>query len=334
MKKIYILEKGENFLLPILIAVAGTYSYPLISILMPACAFLLLWQSGWKFSFHRYTPFVFLLLLLMLGGVGVFWAKYPPEALSIFITVSLTTAFAYVFISLAQELTLEQCAKYWFIFAKALFFIFFIVLFQYTLEEEKIKLFNKLGAGYMMKPTASILGLSAFMGCALLWAYNKKIVSGLTFILVFLLIYITRNDTAYYGIVLATGAFIISYVAPFWITRIALISSYTCLISTPFIFIHLDPFVKMPWILAHTTFLHRILSWAFLSRKFFENPWFGWGLGSTPYLPEGPEIIPGFKHLIHPHKGSLQIYVELGIGGGGVVCSFLCLFIFDGRKIP
>ncbi len=316
MRKKNILNKGVSLLLPILIAVAGTYSYPLMSLLMPLLALLLIYERRGKLSFHLSPPFVFLFLLLILGGAGVFWAKCPDAAIKIFATTSLTLGFSYLFISLAQELTLEQCAKYHLILKRAGVVLISLVLLQYVLEGLGVRLFDKLGEGYMMKPTASIIGLGAFMGCALLWVYNNKILSGVTFILFCLLTYITRNETACYGMVLAIGVFIVSYLAPFWATRIALVSSYTCLILTPFIFIQFSTFFKVKWVFQHLTFFHRVIGWSFLSEKFLESPWLGWGLGATPYLPEEAFLAQGLPYLMHPHKSSLQAYLELGIGGG------------------
>ena len=316
MRKKTILNEGVAFLLPVLIAVAGTYSYPLMSILMPLLTLLVLYERGGKLSFYRFPPFFFLFFFLMLGGIGIFWSTCSPAAIKSFITTSLTVVFSYVFISLSQESTLEQCNKYCLILKRTLFFLISFVLLQYSLEEFGIKLFGKLGKEYIMKPTASILGLAAFVGSALLWMYNNKILSGATFILFCILIYITRNETAEYGMLIAIGVFIVSYIIPLLATRIAIVLSYTYLILTPFIFVHFAPFFRIKWVSEHLSFLHRVMGWSVLSEKFLENPIFGYGMGATPYLLKDQNLTTTFSQLCHPHKGSLQAYLELGIGGG------------------
>ncbi len=171
----------------------------------------------------------------------------------------------------------------------------------------------------MMKPSGSILGLGAFISCGLLWVYNSKILSIATFILLLLLIYLTQCQTAFYGVVLASVAFGLSYAAPFWTTRIALFLSYTFIILFPLLCLYVFPLskiVKFQFVIQNASFFHRLLGWEFLAEKFLEKPLLGWGLGSARYLPTGSELASGYGNVIHPHNNSLQAYLELGLVGG------------------
>lgn len=71
------------------------------------------------------------------------------------------------------------------------------------------------------------------------------------------------------------------------------------------------------------TFRSRIEIWDLVSRRIMENPFFGWGLKSSPYLDNRGEIsmiyldtgdVMPIAHL-HPHNGVLEIWYELGIPG-------------------
>ncbi len=287
---------------------------------MPALTLILVWHTGFKnFSLHLSPPFVFLFLLLIWGGVGLVWAIHFPQALKVFVTMSLTFSFALVLISLLEKATPDTVLKAYHIVNIAGFILISLILFQNTLDAFHIQLFKKYKDYYIMKPSGSILGLGAFITCGWLWVYNNKSLSVATFILLIFLIYLTRCQTALYGILFASFVFIISYIVPIWTTRAALVSSYTVLILTPFIYLCLFPLSQMmrtEWILQHPSLFHRFLGWDFLSKKFLEKFFLGWGLGATPSLYIESSLAHGYSNVMHPHNSSLQTYLELGLGGG------------------
>lgn len=287
-------------------------------------ALILLWRQGGikNISLCITPPLVFLFFLLMWGGLSVLWAAHPPSALKIFMTMSLTFTFSLILLSALMKATPDTLLKVYSLLKIAGFILICLIIFQNVADDLKIRTFARYKENdifYIMKPSGSILGLGAFISCGLLWAYKSKILSVATFLLLVLLIYLTRCQTAFYGIVLASLAFVVSYAVPFWATRIALFSSYTFLIISPLLYVYVFPvsvMSKLQWIMQNHTLFHRFLGWEFLSEKFLEKPFLGWGMGATPYLPLGSELAPGYENVIHPHNNSLQAYVELGFVGG------------------
>lgn len=322
MSKIVSLDNIALFFLAVLIAVGGVYAYKLMSILMPVIALILLWMQRdvKSLSFFLSSPLIFLFLLLLWGGVSILWAENPKTALTIFMRMSLTFTFSLILISTLMKASPDTLSKIYTLLKIAGFILICFILFQNVADELKIKTFVKYKeVYYVMKPSGSILGLGAFISCGLLWVYNSKILALATFILLVLLIYLTRCQTAFYGVLFATLVFIVSYAIPFWSTRMALFLSYTFLILSPLLYLYVFPLstlVKLRWILQNSSLFHRLLGWEFLSEKFVEHPLLGWGLGSTPYLPVGPELAQGYGNVIHPHNNGIQAYVELGIVGG------------------
>ncbi len=322
MSKIASLDNIALFFLAVLIAIGGVFSYKLMSILMPVITLILLWRQRdiKNLSLLLSPPLVFLFLLLIWGGLSVLWAEHPQTALAIFVKMSLTFTFSLVLISALMKASPDTLSKVYSLLKIAGFILIFFIILQNIADDLKIKTFVKYkDVYYMMKPSGSILGLGAFISCGLLWVYNSKILSVATFVLLVLLIYLTRCQTAFFGVLFATLVFGLSYAIPFWSTRIALFLSYTFLILSPLIYLYVFPLstmVQLKWIIQNGSLFHRFLGWEFLSEKFLEHPLLGWGLGSTPYLPLGSDLAQGYQNVIHPHNTAIQAYVELGLVGG------------------
>jgi O-antigen ligase len=72
----------------------------------------------------------------------------------------------------------------------------------------------------------------------------------------------------------------------------------------------------------------RIEIWDFTARRAIEKPVLGWGVKSSPFIPDRGEVSVLYKikepirHL-HPHNGVLQIWLELGLVGVVILLSFL-----------
>ncbi|MBY0502105.1 MAG: O-antigen ligase family protein [Alphaproteobacteria bacterium] len=173
----------------------------------------------------------------------------------------------------------------------------------------------------MIKPTGHILGLTVFVGSAFLWIYGYRFLSLFTWFLIVILIYLTLCQTAIYGVLLASIIFILSYAMPFWITRISMITAYTFLVLSPLLYTYImtpEVLIDTPQIksLINRSIFSRVLAWKYYSEKFFEQPFLGWGVESSRFLPTEPELAPGYFNLLHPHNNSIQVYSELGIVGG------------------
>jgi len=171
-----------------------------MSILMPIIALILLWMQRdvKSLSFFLSPPLVFLFLLLLWGGVSILWAEHPKTALTIFMRMSLTLTFSLILISALTKASPDTLSKIYALLKIAGFILICFILFQNVADELKIKTFVKYKeVYYVMKPSGSILGLGAFISCGLLWVYNSKILAVATFILLVLLIYLTRCQTAF-----------------------------------------------------------------------------------------------------------------------------------------
>src|SRR6185295_2346039 len=77
-----------------------------------------------------------------------------------------------------------------------------------------------------------------------------------------------------------------------------------------------------------------VLIWRFVSERIAERPVLGWGLNSSRAIPGGKDgPMPGTELLpLHPHNAYLQVWLELGAVGSGIVGAMLALMIFTMRR--
>lgn len=323
-------------------AIGGIYSYKIMSFLLPIMTLTIIWLEGGikNISLRFPPPLVFLLLLLAWIGMSVFWAENQVVTLTAFIPLILTFTFSFLFLSCLMQATPRFTSKAYVIINISGLMLMLLIIFQIYIDTFLGGVINYQGlASYMlrMKPTGSILGLTAFVSCAFLWVYRNKTFALLAFLLIFLLIILTLCQTAIYGIILAILVFGLSYVMPFWITRMGMIFSYTFLFFSPFLYTDIlsaatvSNSIYFQWILNKNLF-HRWLAWEYYSKKFFEKPLLGWGLESSRYMPTESELAPGFNNLLHPHNNSIQVYAELGIIGGILYALFFSSLFYMVEK--
>ena len=342
MNKTWSYENLGLVIIALLMAVGGMYSNKIISLLMPFLTLVLIWiQGGLKnVPFRLASPLAFLLLLLSWSGLSLFWAENASAALKTFLSLGGTFIFSLLFISCLMKATPDLISKAYKIMKIAGFLLMCLIVFQAFIDTFHINVFKTIkDSPYMMKPAGSILGLVAFVGCAFLWINENKILSIFTFLLIISLICLTLCQTALYGILLASCAFILSYAMPFWTTRISMVASYTFLIISPLLYTYFFPPAWVAqssyfsWIL-NGSFFHRFLAWEFYSQKFFERPFLGWGVESSRYLPTEAFLAPGYENTFHPHNNGIQAYVELGIPGGVLYALFFAaLFWLVGKNV-
>lgn len=331
LNNIWSYESLGLIFIALVIAIGGIYSYKLFSLLMPLFTIMAIWtQGGLKnISFYISPPFVFLGLLVIWAGMSVFWTVSPVPALKTFMALSVTFIFALLLISSLAKATPEMISKAYILMILSGFFLMLFIIFQATHNLFHLGFFTgNLATFDAIKPTGSVLGLTAFVSCALICVHkNNFLFAFMIFFLLILLAYLTQCQTGLYGIVLATFMFILSYAMPFWMTRFSMIFTYTFLIFSPILHVYVFPpnrIMEMSGLnrIMNTSIFHRFLSWEFYSKKFLENPLLGWGVESSRYLPTEPNLSKGYSNLIHPHNGSAQAYVELGIIGGVLYALF------------
>lgn len=336
MDKVWSYKNLSLIALSLLIAITGIYSFKWFSILMPVFTLILIWYQGGikNISFHVSPPFIFLFFLLLWAGISSFWAYQPKAALKGISALNITFIFSVFFISALTKATPDLISKVSTLLKWAGGFLILLVAYQVLVDVFHIGVFKKYaGVPYQMKPTGSILALTSFVGCGFLWVNNNKFIAVLTFFLLAILIYFTRCVTAFYGIILATSFFILSYMMPVLVTRITVVSSYIFLALSPLFFVYVaSPTVVTQWSyfakIFNKSLFHRFIAWELFSLKFFEHPFLGWGVTSARYIPMealgnksyvySKESISYFQlgEVIHPHNSSIQVFVELGIVGG------------------
>lgn len=87
------------------------------------------------------------------------------------------------------------------------------------------------------------------------------------------------------------------------------------------------------------SFLHRIIIWKFAAEKALEKIYLGWGAMTSKNFPEVSRIIPyegssSWPTLpSHPHNIFMQVWLELGGMGIGILLTFFALCIIGIRNI-
>lgn len=279
-------------------------------------------QGGIKnISLYVNFPIIIVFLLLLWIGITIFWTSLPIPALKAFIALCLIFFFSLLIISSTVKATPDLIEKAYTVLKLAGFLLMLLIVFQLCLDALHIELKKADNNVYMMKPTGSILGVMGFVSCSFLWINGNKVLSILTAFLLVTLIYLTSCQTAFFGAVFSIGIFILSYLFPLWVTRISMVGTYTFLSLSPIFAAYIIPFSKVnkiPYLnnIINESLFHRFLAWEYYSKKFFDQPLWGWGIESARYIPTKPELSPGYSNVLHPHRNSLQAYVELGFIGG------------------
>lgn len=334
-------QKGGIIAISLIMAFATLYAYKTFSIIMPALTLLILIYQGnlRELKIPLSLPFIFSLLLLILAGASIFWVGNKTLALKTFFGLSLTYVFSLLFIAAVLRVNQELLLKAFKIFYIASYCLLFLVIFQafanYFLSPD-FKSSPLIVS--MIKPTGSIIGLFAFVGCGLLWADNKKLLSIFIFACLFMVILLTKCQTGFYSLIIAFSAFILTYGMPKGITRFFLIGSYTFLILSPVTYSYIFTLArlnKLPFFsgILNNSFFYRSLVWEWYSKKFLEGPLLGRGLESgREFSSQAPSILESYKMTVHAHNNSLQAFAELGILGGVIFALFASSFFWIVEK--
>ncbi|MEE2655724.1 MAG: O-antigen ligase family protein [Pseudomonadota bacterium] len=93
----------------------------------------------------------------------------------------------------------------------------------------------------------------------------------------------------------------------------------------------------------HSSGLHRILIYQFMTEKIIEKPWIGWGMDASRSIPGGSTGVQsvdciksdesryilrlGGTKTLHPHNAGIQIWLELGLLGCLFLLFSICLLM-------
>jgi O-antigen ligase len=94
-------------------------------------------------------------------------------------------------------------------------------------------------------------------------------------------------------------------------------------VALPLLASHLEPLIGLDvppsrWSPIYEKMRTRFLIWNFVWQRIGEQPWLGWGMDASRYVPGGAETLPDRPTNVlplHPHNGLLQLWLELGIVG-------------------
>lgn len=334
----FILIKRESYenigilLFSLVVAITGVYSTKFFSVLLPflACSFFITQKRWQNFKFDLPYLAIFFVLFLGISALSVLSASNEKVALRSFYSLSMTLVFSYIFLVSILNVKPVVILRVYKTLVTAGLLLAALLVFQSIMDTFHIKFFER--HYYLLKPTGSVLGLLGFVTCAFVWTKDRKIIAFFSFILLGLLIKITICQTAVYAFFLSSALFALSYLAPFWITRISMVISFVLLLLNPVLHAYIIrplELINMSYysLFLNSSFFDRLLIWEYFSHKFFEKPLWGWGLSSSRYIIDKPKAIGGLYNVLHPHKSILQAYVELGLFGG-VLFSFFIAFLF------
>ena len=219
---------------------------------------------------------------------------------------------------------------------------------------EWIDIYDGYSSGYnvdaLLKNGIVILTLLIWPTAAILWRRNMRLIlAGLILALLYLaLIYHATTSI----LALTIGCFFA--LAAFWSVRLSariLAGLFVIgMLATPLFtelflattddqqIVRLAKSVSLP-----KSALNRLIIWKFVDGKIAEKPISGWGLNSSKNIPGGNEkyslrdkssdggnkvLFADFYLPLHPHNNPLQIWLELGGVGAGIIALFGGLMIW------
>ena len=92
---------------------------------------------------------------------------------------------------------------------------------------------------------------------------------------------------------------------------------------------------RVPWLMFSAR--HRIEVWNFVTHKWLEKIWFGWGVKSSAVLPteQVSDFVASTDGMVpsHPHNAYLEILLETGLMGAGILCLLGGILIFNIKRV-
>ena len=81
---------------------------------------------------------------------------------------------------------------------------------------------------------------------------------------------------------------------------------------------------------------HRLHIWRFAAERIAERPLAGWGAAATRHVPGGSAELPGGGTYIslHTHNGTLQVWLELGAVGAGLLAALAAALALAAAATP
>jgi O-antigen ligase len=332
--------------------VAGLYA-PL-GVLAPKGMWLLfllpvLWQAGLAWGQGQLAgAFRGRLALLALAAtawalVSASWALAPWPALQV--AASLGFGFAGLLVLLAAARALDEADRHMVERALVLGYVLAAALLAVDLaaggtglrwahglvrEDEPFRhtLFNR---------RITVLSLAAWPALLVLWGRGKRFLALACPLLPLLLALAGYSLSARLAMVAALAAFALALLLP----RLArglvlgLTVAYIALVpALPHGPLNPESFEASLTGRAYSA-LHRLHIWRFSAERIAERPLAGWGMDASRRMPGGDVALPTGGNLMnmHPHNGSLQVWLELGGVGALLFAALAGLTAWAGRSM-
>ncbi len=291
-------------------------------------AFIKELRKGIKLTIYSIQPILIFSGLLLIGAFSLIWSYNASVSLdrlyhllAVFFIGCMVLGSAHLQISRSANLRTSSIAYLIGIFPCLLF-----VLLEAIIGNSSFNISSFLDITLSLSnPTVTIIAVFALPGCLLLWKGIGPKSAIIVFITSCIVIFSSNSLAANIGLIVGSLVTIIILLGgkkAFDFTSISMILIVLFLPITRLI--HDSPFSFLRKLLENTgisippSALHRTYIYDFVLDKIIDNPFVGWGLGVSRYLPGSQnKILDLNRELIplHPHNGVLEVWVELGVIG-------------------
>jgi O-antigen ligase len=294
------------------------------------------------------------LLFLAWALVACYWSLTPVKSLIEILKISIAIAGAVAFYAVLTDSLYEKFMQVFTIgFVLALGFL----TFDEILSLYVLKLFlgpNVEGHHYAHGITIVALGMWPLLNIF----KNQNIALRILLIQAILLGILFMSDhAATLALLIGLATWLISYISPKIVMRVAAILSAIIILALPFALKEMDPvevIEKTKSYLIKPSYRHRLFILKRTTNMIFEEPWIGHGINTfrSTIDPEKVKIVgieltqvmeKGHAHPVdlqalgqstHPHNLSLQIWYELGAIGAVLYALFVSLSLWRLSKLP
>lgn len=182
----------------------------------------------------------------------------------------------------------------------------------------------------------SYLMLMSFPIMASLWFSKRRWLIVPFFLLLLIPASFTESRSSKLALLLAMFVIFVAHWLPVLTRRL--------LACTPFIALAW-PFAAQQFFLTHFDWLNyipksfraRVEIWDYMSYRVMEQPWLGWGLGTSSSLPfqepHGAMYIYTLTAAAHPHNVMIELWVELGVPGLILGICFALLTLYKASRL-